>query len=124
MEGEAKEAFAAIPGLAAKDKGQPVCPRHLRQRRKLSGRITKDSFSMQPSFAAMPALGWNVINVPNGNNLQEVYLAIEKPSPLRNRIKAAGLCAGKTVKGYGIKATEENSAGRLPARQRRRSWTG
>jgi transketolase len=112
MEGEAKEAFAAIPGLAAKDKVNPFVLLISDNDTKLSGRITKDSFSMQPSFAAMPALGWNVINVPNGNNLQEVYLAIEKGIAAAKANPKQPVCLlCKTVKGYGIKATEENSAG-------------
>ncbi len=112
MEGEAKEAFAAIPGLAAKDRVNPFVLLISDNDTKLSGRITKDSFSMQPSFAAMPALGWNVINVPNGNNLQEVYLAIEKAIAAAKANPKQPVCIiAKTVKGYGIKATEENSAG-------------
>jgi transketolase len=112
MEGEAKEAFAAIPGLAAKDKVNPFVLLISDNDTKLSGRITKDSFSMQPSFAAMPALGWNVINVPNGNNLQEVYLAIEKGIAAAKANPKQPVCLlCKTVKGFGIKATEENSAG-------------
>jgi transketolase len=112
MEGEAKEAFAAIPGLAAKDKVNPFVLLISDNDTKLSGRITKDSFSMQPSFAAMPALGWNVINVPNGNNLQEVYLAIEKGIAVAKANPKQPVCLlCKTVKGYGIKATEDNSAG-------------
>src|SRR4051812_20326746 len=50
MEGEAKEAFAAIPGLAGKGRGDPLLPLISDNDTKLSGRITKDSFSMQRSF--------------------------------------------------------------------------
>ncbi len=112
MEGEAKEAFAAIPGLAAKDRVNPFLLVISDNDTKLSGRITKDSFSMSPSFAAMPALGWNVVLVPNGNNLAEVYLAIEKGLAAAKANPKQPVCIiCKTVKGYGIKATEENSAG-------------
>ena len=69
MEGEAKEAFAAIPGLAAKGLLNPFLLVVSDNDTKLSGRITKDSFSMQPTFAAMSVLGWNVIQVPDGNEL-------------------------------------------------------
>jgi transketolase len=112
MEGEAKEAFAAIPGLAAKGRVNPFVLVLSDNDTKLSGRITKDAFSMAPSFNAMSALGWRVIAAPQGNHLQLVYLAIEaavaaaKADPTR---PVCVLC--KTVKGYGIKATEENSAG-------------
>src|ERR1043166_2652369 len=56
MEGEAKEAFAAIPGLAAKDRVNPFVLIISDNDTKLSGRITKDSYSMQRSFAAMGTL--------------------------------------------------------------------
>src|SRR6267378_1191322 len=78
MEGEAKEAFAAIPGLAAKDRVNPFVLVLSDNDTKLSGRITKDSFSMQRTFQAMGALGWNVISVSNGHDLQAVYQYIEK----------------------------------------------
>ena len=112
MEGEAKEAYAAIPGLAAKGRLNPFVLVISDNDTKLSGRITKDSFSMQPSFAAMTALGWNVIPVPHGNDLQEVYLAIEKAIAAATANPSQPVCVEcKTVKGYGIKATEENAAG-------------
>jgi transketolase len=66
MEGEAKEAFAAIPGLAAKERLNPFVLLISDNDTKLSGRITKDAFSMQPSFSAMSTLGWSVIHVPDG----------------------------------------------------------
>src|SRR6185295_10721004 len=68
MEGEAKEAFAAIPGLAAKSRLNPFVLVVSDNDTKLSGRITKDAFSMQPTFAAMEALGWHVIRVPEGHD--------------------------------------------------------
>ena len=112
MEGEAKEAFAAIPGLAAKDRVNPFVLVISDNDTKLSGRITQDSFSMNPSFAAMPALGWKVIHVPNGNSLPEVYLAIESAVAAAKANPRQPVCViCKTVKGFGIKATEENSAG-------------
>src|ERR1043165_9566387 len=77
MEGEAKEAFAAIPGLATKGRVNPFVLVLSDNDTKLSGRITKDAFSMQPTFAAMSALGWKVIPVANGHDLQAVYLALE-----------------------------------------------
>ena len=112
MEGEAKEAFAAIPGLAAKGRLNPFVLIISDNDTKLSGRITKDAFSMQPTFAAMAVLGWNVIPVPHGNNLQEVYLAVEKGIAAAKANPNQPVCLQcKTVKGYGIKATEENPAG-------------
>ncbi len=112
MEGEAKEAFAAIPGLAGKDRVNPFVLLVSDNDTKLSGRITKDSFSMEPSFDAMSALGWKVVRVANGNHLPEVYLAVEKAiADAKANPKQPVCIIFKTVKGYGIKATEENSAG-------------
>lgn len=112
MEGEAKEAFAAIPGLAAKDRVNPFVLILSDNDTKLSGRITKDSFSMQRSFQAMGALGWNVISVADGHNLQAVYLSVEKAIEQAKANPNVPVCLWvKTIKGYGIKATVENSAG-------------
>lgn len=112
MEGEAKEAFAAIPGLAAKGLVNPFVLVLSDNDTKLSGRITKDSFSMQPTFQAMATLGWNVISVPQGHDLQAVYLAVEKGVELAKANPKQPVCLWiKTIKGYGVKSTEENSAG-------------
>jgi len=112
MEGEAKEAFAAIPGLAAKDRVNPFVLVLSDNDTKLSGRITKDAFSMQRSFSAFGALGWNVISVPNGHDLQSVYLFVEKAIEQAKANPNFPVCLWvKTIKGYGVKATEENPAG-------------
>jgi transketolase len=112
MEGEAKEALAAIPGLAGKGHLNPFVLVISDNDTKLSGRISKDSFSMSPSFSIMAGLGWNVIEVPHGNNLQEVYLALEKGIAAAKANPNQPVCLHcKTVKGYGIKSTEENAAG-------------
>lgn len=112
MEGEAKEAFAAIPGLAAKDKVNPFVMLISDNDTKLSGRITKDAFSMQPTFEAMSALGWNVIKVPNGHDLQAVYQAVEKAVAQAKANPKQPVCLWlKTIKGYGVKSTVENAAG-------------
>lgn len=112
MEGEAKEAFAAIPGLASKDRVNPVVLIISDNDTKLSGRITKDSFSMQRTFQAMGTLGWNVISVPDGHDLPAVYLSVEKAIEQARTNPNFPVCLWvKTVKGYGIKATVENAAG-------------
>jgi transketolase len=112
MEGEAKEAFAAIPGLACKDRVNPFVMIVSDNDTKLSGRITKDSFSMQRSFQAMGTLGWNVISVPNGHDLQAVYLSVEKAIQQARANPNFPVCIWlKTIKGYGIKETMENAAG-------------
>jgi transketolase len=112
MEGEAKEAFAAIPGIAAKGRMNPFVMLLSDNDTKLSGRITKDAFSMQNTFQAMAALGWNVIHVPNGHDLQAVYQSVEKGVIAAKDNPTLPVCLWvKTIKGYGVKATEENSAG-------------
>lgn len=112
MEGEAKEAFAAIPGLAAKGRLNPFLLLVSDNDTKLSGRITKDSFSMQPTFESLASLGWNVIKVPNGHELSTVFLAIERGVAAAKLDPARPVCLWiKTIKGYGVKSTMENSAG-------------
>lgn len=112
MEGEAKEAFAAIPGFAIKDRVNPFVLVISDNDTKLTGRISKDAFSMQPTFDAMSVLGWNVIKVPHGNDLQEVYKAVEAGiEQARNNPKAPVCLWVKTVKGYGIKATMDAASG-------------
>lgn len=112
MEGEAKEAFAAIPGLAAKGRVNPFVLVLSDNDTKLSGRITKDAYSMQRTFQAMGALGWNVISVANGHDLQAVYQSIEKAIEQARANPNYPVCVwAKTIKGYGVKATEENPAG-------------
>ena len=112
MEGEAKEAFAAIPGLAAKGRVNPFVMVISDNDTKLSGRITADSFSMQPSFEAMAPLGWDVRKVEKGHDLQLVYTAVEQAiaDAAANPVKPVCIWL-KTVKGYGIKTTEQNAAG-------------
>lgn len=112
MEGEAREAFAAIPGLAAKGKVNPFVLVLSDNDTKLSGRITKDSFSMQGSFNGFAALGWNVVKVESGHDLQAVYLAVEAAIGAAKADPTKPVCLWiKTVKGHGIKSTAENSAG-------------
>ena len=112
MEGEAKEAFAAIPGLSAKDRVNPFVLVISDNDTKLSGRITKDSFSMERTFQSLGSLGWNVITVPNGHDLPAVYLSVEKGIAQAKANPNFPVCLWvKTIKGYGIKATMENAAG-------------
>jgi transketolase len=112
MEGEAKEAFAAIPGLAAKGRVNPFVLVLSDNDTKLSGRISSDAFSMQGSFEAMTALGWHVIQVADGHDLQAVYQAVEEGIQSARSNPGQPVCLWvKTIKGYGIKAAEENAAG-------------
>ncbi len=112
MEGEAKEAFAAIPGLAAKGAVNPFVLILSDNNTKLSGRITDDSFDMTPSFEAMDDLGWNVIKVENGHDLQGVYTALEQGIAAAKSAPEKPVCLWvKTIKGFGVKATEESASG-------------
>lgn len=112
MEGEAKEAYAAIPGLAAKGRLNPFVAIVSDNDTKLSGRITKDAFSMSPTFASLDALGWRVRHVGNGNDLQEVYLALELAiAEAKADPSSPVVVVARTIKGYGVKSTMENSAG-------------
>jgi transketolase len=112
MEGEAKEAFAAIPGLAAKGHVNPFVLVVSDNDTKLSGRITKDSFSMEPTFAALYTLGWNVIDVAQGHNLAEVLTAVEHGIAEAKKDPSKPVCLHvRTIKGYGVKSTEESASG-------------
>src|SRR6185436_11408284 len=58
------------------------------------------------------ALGWNVISVPDGHDLQAVYLFIEKAVEQAKANPNCPVCLWvKTIKGYGVKATMDNPAG-------------
>src|SRR5260370_5492198 len=65
MEGEAKEAFAAIPGLAAKDRVNPFVLATSDNDTKLSGRITKARFSMERTSAPTGPLRSHASDVPH-----------------------------------------------------------
>ena len=59
MEGEVKEAFASIPGLAEKGYLNPFILIISDNNTKLSDRIDEDSFSMNPTFKSLETLGWS-----------------------------------------------------------------
>jgi transketolase len=112
MEGEAKEAFAAIPGLASKGKMNPFVMLLSDNNTKLGGRIDKDSFDMKGSFEALSSLGWNVIRVDNGHDLEKVYQKLEEGIEAAKANPQKPVCLWlKTIKGYGVKATAESSSG-------------
>ena len=112
MEGEAKEAFSAVPGLAQKGKLNPFILLVSDNNTKLGGRIDKDSFSMQPTFETLEALGWNVIKVDNGHDLEKVYHTLEEAISIVNSDSSKPVCLWlKTIKGYGVKSTVDSSSG-------------
>jgi transketolase len=112
MEGEAKEAFTAIPGLASKNMLGPYVLIISDNNTKLSGRIDQDAFSMGPTFESLKALGWEYIKLETGHDLkvcvQTIHLAFEQAK--KNPSKPIVIHA-KTIKGYGVKKTAESSTG-------------
>jgi transketolase len=112
MEGEAKEAMAAIPGLAKKDKVSPYVLIISDNNTKLSGRIDQDSFAMSPTFSALETLGWKLIKLENGNDLQACLVAIEQATEFatKNPNQPVAIWA-KTTKGIGTKKTVESASG-------------
>jgi len=112
MEGEAKEAMAAIAGLASKGKLNPFVMLISDNNTKLSGRISDDSFSMAPTFDSLKTLGWDLRVIENGHDLQAVHTACEEAlrDAKANPAKPVAI-RFKTIKGYGVKATEESASG-------------
>lgn len=112
MEGEAKEAMSAIAGLAQKSLLAPYVLIISDNNTKLSGRIDQDSFSMAPTFNSLTALGWNVIKLENGNDLQACVNTIEQAlqAAQKNPQQPVAIWA-KTVKGIGTKKTADSASG-------------
>ncbi|MCC2678329.1 MAG: hypothetical protein K0R29_905 [Pseudobdellovibrio sp.] len=112
MEGEAKEAMAAVPGLAKRGMTSPFVLIISDNNTKLSGRIDQDAFSMNPSFSALEALGWKLVKLENGNDLQACATTLEfaMQQALQNPQQPVAIWA-KTVKGIGTKKTAESASG-------------
>lgn len=112
MEGEAKEAFSAVPGLAQKGKLNPFVLILSDNNTKLGGRIDKDSFSMQPTFESLAAQGWDVVKVDDGHDLEKVYQVLEESIEKAKKDSTKPVCVWlKTIKGYGVKSTEDSASG-------------
>lgn len=112
MEGEAKEAMAAVAGLAAKGKAAPFVLIISDNNTKLSGRIDQDAFSMNPTFQALETLGWKLIKLEKGNDLQACLTTIEEAVAIaqKNPNQPVAIWA-RTVKGIGTKKTAESATG-------------
>ena len=112
MEGEAREAMAAIPGFAAKGKLAPYVLIISDNNTKLSGRIDKDSFSMAPTFQSLKTLGWHVLELKDGHSLQQCLFTIEHALQIaRENPKVPVAIHAHTIKGYGTIKTAESSSG-------------
>ena len=112
MEGEAKETLASLPGMAKKEKINPFVMVISDNNTKLSGRISDDSFSMKPTFESLSVLGWNVVEVSDGHNLEDVYRKISSSikQAIKDPTKPIAIWA-KTIKGKGVASTEDSSSG-------------
>ncbi len=112
MEGEAREAMASVPGLAAKGLLAPYVLIISDNNTKLSGRIDKDSFSMAPTFESLKTLGWDVIQLEKGNDLKACYEAVHTALERAQKNPNVPVAIhAKTVKGIGTKKTAESSSG-------------
>ena len=70
------------------------------------------AYACEHIFAAMSALGWNVIPVADGNDLPSVYLAVERGLREARANPRAPVCLWvKTIKGFGVKSTMESASG-------------
>ncbi|MCE3009200.1 MAG: transketolase [Proteobacteria bacterium] len=112
MEGEAKEAMAAIPGLARQNLMNPFVLMISDNNTKLSGRIDKESFSMEPTFKSLEALGWKVLKLEDGHHLQQCYEVISQAiESAKENPQVPVAIHAKTIKGIGTKKTAESSSG-------------
>ena len=112
MEGEAKEALNAIAGFAKKNQLNPLLLLISNNNTKLSGRIDKDSFSLQDFFKSLPCLGWECSFISDGHDFNHVFPAIQRGlnKAVKNPKKPVALIFN-TCKGFGVQKTEEDSAG-------------
>ncbi|MBA3699245.1 MAG: transketolase [Planctomycetes bacterium] len=112
MEGEAKEAVAAIPGLASKGLLAPFVMVVSDNNTKLSGRVDEDAFSMQPYFNSLESQGWKIIKLANGNDLQAAYSAVESAIATVEAHPTQPVAIwAKTVKGFGVASTVKSASG-------------
>ena len=112
MEGEARESMAAIPGFAKAGKVAPFVLIISDNNTGLSGRLDKDVYSMAPTFEALSALGWKIISLEKGNDLQACMNSIsEAIECARKNPKTPVAIRAKTIKGIGTQKTAESSSG-------------
>lgn len=108
MEGEAKEAFNSIPGFFQKSKMNPFIVIVSDNNTKLTGRIDKDSFSLNPFFKSLETLGWEYKELKSGHNLKSCLDTMEEvlTRPFSSLKKRPVFIHARTIKGYGAKITE------------------
>ncbi len=110
MEGEAKEALCSIPGFFQKGKMNPFVVIVSDNDTKLSGRISEDSFSMEPFFNSVEALGWECVELKKAHDLKACVDILEETLS-KKEFKKPVFIRAKTIKGYGVKQTEKASHG-------------
>lgn len=108
MEGEAKEAFNSIPGFFQKNKMNPFVVIVSDNNTKLSGRIDKDSFSLDPFFKSLETLGWEYKELKSAHDLKSCVDTIEEvlTRPFSSLKNCPVFIHARTIKGYGVKTTE------------------
>jgi len=110
MEGEAKEAFASIPGMAKKGMLNPFLLIVSDNNTKLGGRISEDSFSMEPTFLAMEKLGWKTIMLEDGHDLTLVTQTLSQVFQMIKADQPIFIWA-KTKKGFGVESAVKSETG-------------
>ena len=112
MEGEAREALAAIAGLAKKNKMAPFVLILSDNNKKLSGSLEDDAFSMSSSFDSLETLGWDVIFLKEAHDLLSCVDALKEAfQRARKNPKKPVVVRAKTIKGYGVEKTAQSSSG-------------
>lgn len=112
MEGEAREAMAAIPGFAAAGKMAPFVLIISDNNTGLSGRLDEESYAMAPTFEALGALGWEVFDLYDGHDLQHCMEMIEAGiQAARENPRRPVAIHARTVKGFGVKKTADSASG-------------
>lgn len=112
MEGEVKESFAAIPGFAKKNKLNPFLMIISDNNTKLSGRIDEDSYSLDPTFQSLSSLGWDLVCVEEGHNLEILLEAIDTAlKKVQSNPQKPVALRVKTIKGFGVQSSMESSSG-------------
>jgi transketolase len=112
MEGEAREALAAIPGLAKKGKVAPFIMIISDNRTKLSGRIEQDSFSMEPTFQSLEKLGWRLMHLEDGHHLQACVSTLQEAiAQVSLDPSVPVVIHARTIKGKGNKKAEASATG-------------
>ena len=113
MEGEAQEAFTSIPGFFQKDKMNPFIVIVSDNNTKLSGRIDKDSFSLNPFFKSLETKGWKYIGLSSAHDLKTCVNTLEEVLTASfSTLKMYPIFIhAKTIKGYGVETTQKSENG-------------